>query len=89
MTPHDQKRFGAMVREFIAGAGLAGPLYLVAISDSNGSVIVSHHSGRDVKQICSRVVGRGLASPILLTLIEEESGRCASARIEPARVTVQ
>jgi hypothetical protein len=57
------------------------PLYLVAISDSNGSVIVTWQTDCSTKEICKRIVGRGLASPVLLTVISQHDGRVASARI--------
>jgi hypothetical protein len=58
------------------------PLYLVAISDSNGTCIVPRQLDTgNVKEVCKHVVGRGLASPVLLTVISEHDGRCASARI--------
>lgn len=47
----------------------------MAISDANGSVIVSRQLDTgNVKEVCKHVVGRGLASAVF-------DGRCASARI--------
>jgi hypothetical protein len=43
MTPHDQQRFAKLVTAFIARGGFAPPFHLIAISQSNGSVIVSEH----------------------------------------------
>ena len=73
------KRFAEFVSDFIDGSGIARPLYLIAIG-SNGSVAVSRHSDRDVKQVCRHSVGPGMVSPVVVAIVAD--GRGKSAKIE-------
>jgi hypothetical protein len=80
MSPHDQQRFAALVSEFIDGCGLYPPMYVIAIG-SNGSVSVSLHTKRDIKQICGHNPNR-MDAPIIVTVVQAEDGRGTSAKIE-------
>jgi hypothetical protein len=83
MRKPDKQRFAALVSDFIAGCGLAPPLYLIAISTSNGSVVVSRYlGGVDFEEVCSHTVGRGMVAPILLSVVSERDGRSAATKIE-------
>ncbi len=91
MRKLDQQRFAKMIGDFVNSSGITPPLYLIAIGDSNGSVIVSRHTGSDFKEVCSHKVGPGMVAPILLTVVSEEDGRSAATKIEivAARGTMQ
>jgi hypothetical protein len=57
MRRHDQQRFARLVSEFIESSGIAPPLYLIAVSNSNGTVIVSRHLGSCPRAIHDTVFG--------------------------------
>jgi hypothetical protein len=79
----DQKRFAQFVADFVADNGISPPLYLIAISESNGTVIVSHHDANsNVVEVCKHTVGPGMVAPIIVTAVSEETARSASAKID-------
>jgi hypothetical protein len=83
MRKLDQKRFARLVSDFIEGSGIKPPLYLIAISNRNGSVAVSRtYTGSDFEQVCGKSVGPGIASPITLVVVAENGSGARSTRIE-------
>jgi hypothetical protein len=79
----DQKRFGKFLSDFVDRSGITAPFYLVAISSSNESVVITRHDENSkVVEICRRSVGVGMTSPVVVALVTEDGAHGASARIE-------
>jgi hypothetical protein len=93
MSPHDQKRLAALIRNFVEECGFVTPFHLVVI-DSRGTTSVTRYGDSGVEQICSgpaRGNRLNMLPPLVVTCIRPDGvGRSAKIQVvERERVTLQ
>jgi len=81
MSPVDERRFRALIVEFVAGCDFEPPLHLILIGGNGSASVAIYHDAETVERVCSNIRDDGYSTPVTVCCLSAD-GRGKSAKIE-------